>query len=1053
MKALQFQQHAKAIRGTANSGPDGSETRSNTTMSQARAADGKFRTRRDEDEDGHEGPTDGDEQTSTREQETTAQAGMHGRNETEAETPRPTTADVTEKAENKFSQAGVEKTVEARRGSPKNEKEAQEMREKLQQMEDELWRLEQGYPTPPQEKNQRMREFFRRVEGQESADAEESVEPEKPNEGGASSHGEESSNGDSSEEEEKRKKKKKQKKKKEETEESTESERSDEDSSDSSDEESTASDSSEEEKKKKKKKKKKREESEEETDWSGEKTEELEALMRAFGEEARSSFERTELSALLSNVVVDDLQEGLKTAMASRTRIGSLSNLVKTIKEKMPVEVKRFKFQSKQKGHKVKQEVMEFMMKLVVQEHLHRALAAMVVTRLWAEDDERYSRAVVDVMRQSCMADGRSGTVYEEWKDHEEDCKQGRLQTKLLDVRAGEAKEKKGYDRLNPVGRKMRKAKKREKRREQLRQLGEAWSQVVISTASYLSYVAKEKVKYDALIEDWMIKSQDHRLVQRRNETVSELLGRHRDAKRDLGIELQRIGKQHKFPDVEVCVKQLVLAGNADIRAALQARMLREQLDEETMDEEEVETLMLDIERWAEKSKMSGYAQPASHRTPPGRQDSGGGAKGGGKGDRGNVRPGQQCRFGESCGDPACWSKMTHKDRQGGMLTLCRYGDGCRDLAKGTCRRWHPKKRNFGGGGVTQVKEMTKMDKAKRAYAKNNMMLFKNVEDRLIPPEDVERLAKSYDEGHAEVRMHAMRRSTERLVTEKTADGKEIGVTVDGVRMELPTPNCYSIQNGSWGDLAPRDGRARMGFNMEEADDSRRTAVEQPRLSADGGKADLEEEAAESQDEAHRLYAEVVSALEEMTEEHTPDQEVEREELRSDRTAMKVTGMILDAGAMRKAMQSRDMMEKAVWSAVWEISKAKIDAASAKGTRTRQRSEEVTAQEQRQVVSGAGRTEETEAAANGGKMEAAAAEGAVLEESMGELADVEQRIEGRTTGRIFEQMMTERWIAVATRWREEQQRMQLPSGYSTGGAEGATAQRYGAAGEGGESSE
>ena len=64
------------------------------------------------------------------------------------------------------------------------------------------------------------------------------------------------------------------------------------------------------------------------------------------------------------------------------------------------------------------------------------------------------------------------------------------------------SKDKKGYDRLNPVGKKMRKAKKGEKRREQLKQLGEAWSQVVISTASYLSYVAKEKVKYDVLIED-----------------------------------------------------------------------------------------------------------------------------------------------------------------------------------------------------------------------------------------------------------------------------------------------------------------------------------------------------------------------------------------------------------------------------------------------------------------------------------------------------------------------------------------------------------------------
>ena len=324
---------------------------------------------------------------------------------------------MTEKAEYRQmctdSQAGVEKTVEARRGSPKNEKEAQEMREKLQQMEDELRRLEQGYPTPPQEKNQRMRELFRRDEGQESADAEESVEPEKPNEGGASSHGEESSDSDSSEEEKKKKKKRKQKKekkqkKKDETEESTKSERSDEDSAGSSGEESTTSDSSEEEMKKRRRKKKKtkKEESEEETDWSGEKTEELEALMKAFGEEARSSFERIELSALLSNVVVDDLQEGLKTAMASRTRIGSLSNLVKTIKEKMPVEVKRFKLQSKQKGHKVKQEVMEFMMKLVVQEHLHRALTAMVVTRLWAEDDERYSRAVVDVMRQSCIEGG-----------------------------------------------------------------------------------------------------------------------------------------------------------------------------------------------------------------------------------------------------------------------------------------------------------------------------------------------------------------------------------------------------------------------------------------------------------------------------------------------------------------------------------------------------------------------------------------------------------------------------------------------------------------------
>ena len=62
-----------------------------------------------------------------------------------------------EKAGNGFPQTGVEKTIEARRrGSPTNEKEAQETRRKLQQMEDELRRLEEGYPTPPQEKNERI---------------------------------------------------------------------------------------------------------------------------------------------------------------------------------------------------------------------------------------------------------------------------------------------------------------------------------------------------------------------------------------------------------------------------------------------------------------------------------------------------------------------------------------------------------------------------------------------------------------------------------------------------------------------------------------------------------------------------------------------------------------------------------------------------------------------------------------------------------------------------------------------------------------------------------
>ena len=178
-------------------------------MSQAREANGKFKARRDEDEDEDKGPTQGDEETSAHEeQETKAQAGMHGRNETEAETPMPARTGRTEKTENQFSQAGVEKTIEAKRTvSPKNEKEALEMRQQLQRMEMELRRLEEGYPTPPQAKNERIRELFSHEEkSSEESDNEES-------ETDSEDSSEESSTSDSSEKEEREERKKEKKKK------------------------------------------------------------------------------------------------------------------------------------------------------------------------------------------------------------------------------------------------------------------------------------------------------------------------------------------------------------------------------------------------------------------------------------------------------------------------------------------------------------------------------------------------------------------------------------------------------------------------------------------------------------------------------------------------------------------------------------------------------------------------------------------------------------------------------------------------------------------------
>ena len=63
-------------------------------------------------------------------------------------------------------------------------------------------------------------------------------------------------------------------------------------------------------------------------------------------------------------------------------------------------------------------------------------------------------------------------------------------------------------------------------------------------------------------------------------------------------------------------MKQLILTENADMRTALQDKMMRERLDEEAMDEEEVETLMLSIEYWTEKSTSVGTHTASLTATP-----------------------------------------------------------------------------------------------------------------------------------------------------------------------------------------------------------------------------------------------------------------------------------------------------------------------------------------------------------------------------------------------------------------------------------------------------
>ena len=81
---------------------------------------------------------------------------------------------------------------------------------------------------------------------------------------------------------------------------------------------------------------------------------------------------------------------------------------------------------------------------------------------------------------------------------------------------------------------------------------------------------------------------------------------------------------------------------------------------------------------------------------------------------------------------------MQHKDREGKMQKNCRYGESCR--SKSTCKGWHPRpaRRGAAGGGSQNASgggaagEKTDMQKAKMAYARENRVALKTVDDSKV---------------------------------------------------------------------------------------------------------------------------------------------------------------------------------------------------------------------------------------------------------------------------------------------------------------------------------
>ena len=207
-------------------------------------------------------------------------------------------------------------------------------------------------------------------------------------------------------------------------------------------------------------------------------------------------------------------------------------------------------------GHQLFAAVKEFMVMLVVEENLSLTLAAMLMTAVMSEEKtQRCSNAIVDVARQMSMVDDT-----DEWNAQDEDCKEGRLQVQLLSVNAGSAEGKAGYARLDPSSERITKAKSRKAKRAEVKELGTAWARMVTCCAHYLSYVVRVEVTWEQLVRSWKILTPGHFLRQGPKETILELLGRHRQAMRDLRTELKRIEESSHEPEEKDYVRNLLLA-------------------------------------------------------------------------------------------------------------------------------------------------------------------------------------------------------------------------------------------------------------------------------------------------------------------------------------------------------------------------------------------------------------------------------------------------------------------------------------------------------------
>ena len=327
---------------------------------------------------------------------------------------------------------------------------------------------------------------------------------------------------------------------------------------------------------------------------------------------------------LHARVAVNKIQPKVEVLLGLKKPMGTLDQLVVEVEKQYGADCSKMLSIAAAGGNTVVAAVKALMSKVMVGSGLCKLLMALVVTKLWINDTgRRHSQAVKDVIQVLCR------TEHSDWDAVKLECMGGKM--RYAELTDEDVSSEEGYQRLMPTG-------------DSRKQQGDDWMEVVVVTASLLSYVPVELETWESIIDDWRIKDKNHWCVQRPGVSVREMMFDLRKALKDCRDRLKRINRSKKEPDEEEIVKQMMLAPLPSIKQQMRDKMKWEKLHMEKVDMVTAVRLLVEAEEelGIDESTKELVLRAAAPDAAGGRKQAGAGDVGGKGAGRSNGPPRDQ---------------------------------------------------------------------------------------------------------------------------------------------------------------------------------------------------------------------------------------------------------------------------------------------------------------------------------------------------------------------------------------------------------------------------